>query len=457
MVKAAIEDNNILTNYLYTYFDEVEPIEFYRDIFNHDLQEKGNFEQGRYNAIAVEVTKEKKEDGKNKIMRHTITDDLEKINEMIQRDNFCLMSPISYIGKSRNSDNARVLYALTIDLDGLIISEDGTPNGIINLFHQIENKARIPLPTYIVSSGTGLHLYYVFKKPILLYKNVVEQLQKYKHRLTDIIWQGFITKLEDNIQFESLFQGFRVVGTITKRGTRARAFLTGEKVDFDYMNGFVDEDEQVTDINYKSKLSLAAAKEKYPEWYEKRIVKKQAPNTWHCNRAVYDWWKDKILKGGKVGHRYYCLMCLSVYARKCGIDEKELEKDAFLLMDFLDDMSETDDNRFTEGDVLDSLQAFQDKYITFPIDAISRLTDIRIDKNKRNYRPQNIHLARARAVQMIDFPNREWINKDGRPKGSGTKKNIISAWREQHPDGTKAECNRDTKIDPKTIRKWWDA
>lgn len=452
MVKAAIEDNNILTNYLYTYFDEVEPIEFYRDIFNHDLQEKGNFEQGRYNGIAVEVTKEKKEDGKNKIMRHTITDDLEKINEMIQRDNFCLMSPISYIGKSRNSDNARVLYALTIDLDGLIISEDGTPNGIINLFHQIENKARIPLPTYIVSSGTGLHLYYVFKKPILLYKNVVEQLQKYKHRLTDIIWQGFITKLEDNIQFESLFQGFRVVGTITKKGTRARAFLTGEKVDFDYMNGFVDEDEQVTDINYKSKLSLAAAKEKYPEWYEKRIVKKQAPNTWHCNRAVYDWWKDKILKGGKVGHRYYCLMCLSVYARKCGIDEKELEKDAFLLMDFLDDMSETDDNRFTEGDVLDSLQAFQDKYITFPIDAISRLTDIRIDKNKRNYRPQNIHLQIARATRDILNPQ-GWYNKDGRP----TKEYLIKQWREQHPDGTKAECNRDTKIDPKTIRKWWDA
>lgn len=455
MVKAAIEDNNILTNYLYTYYDEVEPIEFYRDIFNHDLQEKGNFEQGRYNGIAVEVTKEKKEDGKNKILRHTITDDLEKINEMIQRDNFCLMSPISYIGKSRNSDNARVLYALTIDLDGVIILEDGRPQGIIDLFHQIEKIHRIPLPTYIVSSGTGLHLYYVFKKPILLYKNVVEQLQKYKHRLTDIIWQGYITKLEDNVQFESLFQGFRVVGTITKRGTRARAFLTGEKVDFDYMNEFVSDEYKVTDINYKSKLSLAAAKEKYPEWYEKRIVKKQAPNTWHSNRAVYDWWKKKVLEGGKVGHRYYCLMCLSVYARKCGIDEKELEKDAFSLMDFLDDISDNDDNRFTEGDVLDSLQAFQDKYITFPIDAISRLTDIRIDKNKRNGRKQFVHLMGARAIQEINdkVNGTNWREGNGRPN----KRDLIKQWREQHPDGTKAECIRDTGISKPTVYKWWDA
>lgn len=451
-----IEDENVLTNYLYTYFDEVAPIEFYRDIFNHDLQEKGVYEQGRYNAIAVEVTKEKKEDGKNRIMRHTITDDLDKIDEMCSRDNFCLMSPISYVGKARNSDNARVLYAIAVDLDGVIIKADGRPQGLIDLFHQIENIKRIPLPTYIVSSGTGLHLYYVFEKPILLYHNVVEQLQKFKHRLTDIIWQGYITKLEDNVQFESLFQGFRVVGTITKRGTRARAFLTGRKVSMDYLNEFVENEYKVSDINYKSKLSLAAAKEKYPEWYEKRIVKKQAPNIWHCNRAVYDWWKDKILKGSKVGHRYYCLMCLSVYARKCGISEEELQEDAFELLDFLDNMSESDDNRFTEGDVLDSLEAFQDKYITFPIDTISRLTDIPIEKNKRNYRSQDVHLARARAVQMIDYPNREWINKDGRPKGSGTKKDIIKAWREEHPSETKAECHRQTKIDPKTIRKWWD-
>ena len=24
-----------------------------------------------------------------------------------------------------------------------------------------------------------------------------------------------------------------------------------------------------------------------------------------------------------------------------------------------------------------------------------------------------------------------------------------------HPGGTKAECHRELKIDPKTIRKWW--
>ena len=33
----------------------------------------------------------------------------------------------------------------------------------------------------------------------------------------------------------------------------------------------------------------------------------------------------------------------------------------------------------------------------------------------------------------------------------------IHVWRQQHPDGRKADCHRDTGLDPKTIRKWWDS
>ena len=38
----------------------------------------------------------------------------------------------------------------------------------------------MPRPTYLISSGTGLHLYYVFEKPIPMFKNIVEQLEKLK-------------------------------------------------------------------------------------------------------------------------------------------------------------------------------------------------------------------------------------------------------------------------------------
>lgn len=445
--------DNILTRYLYTYYDEIEPKEFYRAIFpKGELQEKGVYENGKYNAIVVEVTKEKKNNGKDRILRHTITDDLDKIDEIVERDNFCLMSPISYVGKERKSDNARVLYALTIDLDGVIIKNGDDPFGLRTLFHQIENIERIPMPTYIVSSGTGLHLYYVFEKPIMLFPNVVKQLQKYKRELTRIIWQGYITNLDDSVQYESLFQGFRVVGTITKKGERARAFETGKRVTMGYMNQFVDDEFKTDDFVYKSNLTLAKAKEKYPNWYEKRIVKKQPKGTWICKRELYDWWKKRMLQEVKTGHRYYCLMMLAVYARKSGIEQEELENDAFDLMEILDALPASEDNPFTEKDVIDALQAYDDRYMTYPINSISYLTDIRIEKNKRNYRKQEVHLKRARLVQSLDYPDGEWRNKEGRP----SKEQIVKEYRKNNPNAKKSQCIKDTGLSKMTVYKWWD-
>ena len=444
--------DNILTKYLYTYYDEIEPREFYREIFREgELQEKGVYDKGKYNGILVEVTKEKLKDGRNKILRHTVTDDLDKIDEVIERDNFCLMSPISYIGKTRNSDNARALYALTIDLDGLIIKNGDEPTGLKTLFHQIENIDRIPMPTYIVSSGTGLHLYYVFEKPIMLFPNVVKQLQVYKRELTRIVWQGYITKLEDNVQYESLFQGFRVVGTVTKKGERARAFQTGNRVTMEYMNEFVRDEFKTDDFVYKSNLTLKQAKEKYSDWYEKRIVKKLPKGTWICKKDLYEWWKDRIENEAKTGHRYYCMMMLAVYARKSGIELEELEKDAFMFMEKFDKLPSSEDNPFTEKDVIDALQAYDDRYMTYPINSISYLTDIHIEKNRRNYRKREQHIKIMNAIRDIEYPDGEWRNKEGRP----SKEQIVKEYRKNNPNGKKADCIRATGLDKKTVYKWW--
>lgn len=133
----------------------------------------------------------------------------------------------------------------------------------------------LPMPTYLVSSGTGIHLYYVFEKPIPMFKNVVKELAKLKKRLTWQAWTQGASALSDNVQYESLFQGFRMVGTITKNGARCRAFKVGNKVTIEYLNKYVPDEYQVESIVYQSNLPLKVAKELYPEWYEKRIVNKQ--------------------------------------------------------------------------------------------------------------------------------------------------------------------------------------
>ncbi len=438
---------NFITEYLYNYFDEVTPKEFYRDVFPvGSLEKKGVYEKGKYNAIAVKINKKH-------INRYIVTDELSQIDTLLKSKDFIIISPITYCGRTRKSENARFLYGLAIDLDGI-----ETEQHIRDLFFQIENEVQ-PKPTYVVSSGSGVHLYYLFKEPIPMFQNIVKQLRKLRADLIKSLWNKYTTTLYKNIQYESLFQGFRLVGGVTKSGDRTRAFLTGEKIDIEYLNNFVlDEKNKVKEYTYKSKLTLAQAKEKYPGWYEKRIVNKQRKNTWVCKRDLFDWWYERIKNEKTVGHRYYCLMILSIYAKKCGISYKELKEKALSLLENFDEISESENNRFTEYDVLQALEMYNDSYITFPIDTITSLTDIQIEKNKRNFRKRETHIKFMNNQREFKASIGE-CTKGGRP--GGTKKQItpkgeqVRQWQKENPGKTKYQCIKETGISKNTVYKWW--
>ena len=254
-----------IDRYLEHYFEELEPLDFYRAIFQKgELETRGKHEQGKYHAIAVELLPKAAENKKN-VRRYVVYDDLKEIEQLLESDNFVIISPISYIGLSRKSENARYIHAMAIDLDGITKEQN-----LVDLFHQINTIEYIPKPTYIVSSGTGLHLYYQFEQPIPCFENIIKQLQRLKKDLTKKIWNGYITEFEDNVQYESLFQGFRLGGGVCKdKSKRTRVFEIGSKVSIEYLNDFViDEKNKVTEYTYKSKLPLSQAQEKYPEWYK---------------------------------------------------------------------------------------------------------------------------------------------------------------------------------------------
>ena len=435
---------NFVLQYLQQFFDEVEPLDFYRSIFPFgELEAAGVQEQGKYNAIAVELQPKGAE---TDIKRYLIHDDLQGIERLLKSNNFIIISPISYAGKSRISANARYIYAMAIDLDGITKQEH-----LRDLFHQFEHNV-LPKPTYIIFSGSGLHLYYQFEKPLPCFDNINKQLAALKKNLTWKIWNKYTTELFNNIQYESLFQGFRMVGGITKDGSRTRAFEIGDKVSIEYLNNFVEEKYQVKEYTYKSNLTLSAAAEKYPEWYEKRIINKIPKGNWQVKKDLFYWWIRQIKSGAKVGHRYYCVMCLAIYAKKCGVSKDELEAAAFDLVDFLDSKSETKENRFTRADVLAALEMYNDNYIRFPINSISSLTSIPIEKNKRNYRKQELHLKIARATKQIMVAAGESENKGGRkPKGD-----IVKEWKRKNPNGKKVDCMRDTGLSDKTVYKYWE-
>lgn len=425
-------------------FDEISYMDFYRDVFPvGSFEVQGVYEDRKYNGIAVSIQR-----GGRHTKRFTVTDDLDVIGKLTLTDDFCLMSPISYAGKSRKSENARFMYALAIDLDGVETLEQW------NFFMKQVDYGHemlsfvwgLPRPTYLVSSGTGLHIYYVFEKPIPLFRNIVEQLEVLKKRLTWQAWTQGASSLHDQVQYESLFQGFRMVGTITKTGGRCRAFKVGEKVTVEYLNRYVPEEYQVKNFAYKSELHLADAQKKYPEWYQKRVIEGRPRQTWTCKKDLYDWWIRKLSAGAEQGHRYWCIMTLATYAKKCGVPRDVLENDAYGLIPLMN----TKGDEFTEDDVLHALEAYTDSYITYPIDTIVNRTGIPIEKNKRNGRKQEAHLYLARRKKEDMKVIGEVVN-EGRP----TAEQTVREWQETHPAGKKADCIRETGLAKHTVYKWW--
>ena len=111
-------DNLYINDFLKEVFPPVAAADFYRDIFPvGSLQARGAERDGMYNAIALELLPEEK--GKSNCKRYILNDDLKQIEKIITTDNFVIISPISYVGKKRESKNARNIYAIAIDLDGI--------------------------------------------------------------------------------------------------------------------------------------------------------------------------------------------------------------------------------------------------------------------------------------------------------------------------------------------------
>ena len=443
-------------------FQSVSAIDFYDDIFGDDLEPSRmpeDYRSGEYGAIAVELLHngiDAKGKPKFTARRHTVTQGQQELYELIDSsDNFCMMSALSYAGKNRTNANARYLYALVIEIDGI-----KEKTGIAELIYSWERKnLTMPQPTYMVCSGNGLHLYFVFERPIPLFAFMFEQMSAAKTRLTRGFWSSYVTKEWDRVQYESVNQAFRCVGTRAKNGKSvAMAFQTGAKITIEYLNRFLPPELQMNAI-YKSKLSLEAAKERYPEWYQRRIVEGGGRKHWHRHDGIYYDWIAKVRSGAEVGKRYNCLENLCSLAVQCQIPPEQVEKDCWELAEYLETLTVKDDNHFTDYDVICALRTYhkaEEAAYRRKIEYVTNKTGIPLERNKRRKKPfkrdDGTALKAARMMQDLHDPTGEWRNKNGRP----TAEAAVRSWRESHPDGTKAECNRDTGIDPKTIRKWWN-
>lgn len=460
------------------------PQEFYERLFEGvELEEPGGGPSwdepggGRPNAIAIEITNERRAVERHGravevpvVRRYTLSRDfdMEPIFRRSLAENttwFC--APVTYFGRRRTAANARYLHAFAVDLDGVDAER-------LHLVIYQMSRGVFPQASGIVNSGTGVHLYYFLDRPVPLYPRNVPWLQALKRALTDRVWNEDTSALPDR-QYQGIYQAFRMPGTTTKiNGARAESKkrMKYEAVAFAHLEGL-----EVTRVSLEYLRSTVAvpkgspierplpefepattpigeAREKWPDWYERRVVRGEEPGRWTCDRALYDWWLRQLREPGNVTvhHRYRCLRALKAFADKCGIDREELVEDAFSFLDPFEALTEEPNNHFTAADVLAAIDSSDGTRLTR--DFIESSTAISLPpRAKRNGRSRAANIKRVNAICDFDVSMGE-PEKRGRPMGSGTKREAVRAYAAAHPESNHSEIARALGVSRPTVIKW---
>lgn len=476
-----------------------DPLAFYRDIFPEGfLQERWGDDgkrsefDGKPNAIALKFgpkTREQLVKGKKVdvpvIERFTITDDLEGVSELVKasiaENAPVYMAPVSWYGRNNKAANARFLHAFAVDLDGM------TPGKLGSVLKQMRNghdsgldkHASMPQASYIVMSGRGLHLYYLLDRPVPLIPAVVPFLQQLKRRLTDVVWTDYTSEDgNEGRQYQGIYQGFRMPGTTTRlngHGVDAKDTNKYEALAFMYAPDGASEPRRVT-LDYLvdycgirgkeipgelyrvletkgGRTPLAEAKEKWPDWYERRVVQGEEKTGYDTNRGAYESWLARVDDEAVVHGRYFAVLALVAYAVKCNVPLKELERDAYGLVPKLDGLSDEPGNRFTDYDVSCALAAYGSNELRFwKNEYMCRRAKIAPHANKHNGRPQALHLEGARAIQEINDKANGTCWRDG--NGRKPKRDEIRAYAAEHPEASQRAIAKALGVSPTTVNKW---
>ena len=448
-------------------YTEIKPIDYYRDLFPIGSFQRQKESKGDYMPNGI-LQFRNNTDSKSTMHNYIIHDDLSTISKCINREepfdkhDFVIISPIGYIGRNKTNKNARICYAIIIDVDCV------GSNNLHHIIYQAQEKA-IPMPTYINISGNGIHLVYILDEPILLYSVKFKNLTDLKMLLTRLVWNSY-TSQDPNIQYQGLVQGYRAVGTKTKYGHIVKSFKIGRKVNISELINYADKQRYVyikmskqsssseskkyytkrissllSNKNLKSEITnalcdnpfshtLEDAKTKWPDWYEKRIVMGLPASHYHLNRKVYDWWLQTIKEKAVVGHRGKAVYTLAAFAQKCDISYEDFEQDAYSLVPILDKLSIDKSNRFTDDDIKRVLSQYKSLDLTrMSSSAIASLSGIPIKTRQKPNLSKSEHLEICRRIRDSHYSDgKNWYDEGGRP----SKENIVKDYLKAHPDET---------------------
>lgn len=365
--------------------------------------------------------------------KHIVPMSIDEAMEQCEGRNDVLLGGCTYFNNWISKRSAKDIYAFIIDMDNVY---SGTLLNALQNDWKTANDEPLPMPTYIVNSGTGLHLYFVLEEPIPNYHVTTENLDKLYRALAI---QQTTKRVYLHKQVQWFGQDFRMAGGLNKYGWTNTVFRVGEKWNIDELGKQVG----LKDIHF---IRYGEKRTKKPT-NNKGNRKKPNRQGWRSNRAFYDYTLKNCRDKTKEGNRYTSMCALSVIAWKCNVPQEELEND---LLSLLPDYNKGATRQIKEKEIYSAMKMYNPKAMLTQRESLENWQGWEYKPIKRNGRKQATHLKIARSTLAI-MNEDEGKALQGRPD----KAKIVEEWQESHPDGKKIDCERDTGLSRHTVLKWW--
>lgn len=371
--------------------------------------------------------------------KHILKMSIEEAIKQAQGRNDILMGGATFFNEFVSKATAKNIHSFIVDMDNVY-------SGVLlrSLQHdwRLETGDEIPMPTYIVNSGTGLHLYFVLEEPLPCYKSQLEQIDQLYRRLA-IMETTRRVYLRRSVQWFG--QDFRMAGGCGKNGWENTVFKVGKKWGADELAKAVG----LQDVHFlkEGDRNPYANKEK-----QQRKRKKQKRQGYYLNPRVYESSVERCREETQEGNRYMSMCALSVLAWKCNIPIETLESD---LLGLLPIYNKNSIRKVKKREVYSAMKMYNPKAMETPKERSEEWLGWEFKKTIRNGQKRVWHLEDMRTKkENMKRRGQAFKNAEGRPKGSN-KKEIVQSWRTNNPNGRKIDCERETGLSRPTVLKWW--
>lgn len=353
------------------------------------------------------------------------------------RDNVYVV-PASFINDYYSGATCKDMYALVVDVDRI------KPQTLDAIIKNGNLGLHIPMPTYITNSGSGIHLYYVFKHKVPYYVKNRKILGDMYRKLCGITKQRIAAKTD----WHSVVQPFRLPGSMTKLGQIVTGYRCGDKWRVQDLASRLNVDYEELDMQERPLLPQDEYLKRKAERMDsgERKKPKRSYKLREGNAGFYEYCLSRCFEETEEGNRYMSMVGLSVVAYKVGVEKEKLEEDLTLLLEHYNDIGAT----VTWKEMKKAMRAYNFKAIKCRSETLEQWFGWEFRRFKHvlsKGRSQEEHLKRARAVRAIaSYEN----------VGAPTKEQIVRNWREENPEGTPKECIAATGISKNTVYKWWN-